>query len=68
MSGGKRIAPPETLDAIRHRAAEQLAALPEPLKALDEASDPYRVEIAPAVRALADEVDRVAPGAVTVPS
>lgn len=66
MKGGKRIAAPETLDTLRHRAAEHLAALPERLKALDEASDPYRVEIAAAVRALADEVDRAAPG-VTIP-
>ena len=58
MRGGRRLAAPEGLAAIRERGAAQLARLPEPLRALETAANPYRVEIAPALRELADEVDR----------
>ena len=57
MKNGKRIGSAEPLDSIRSRAAAQLAALPDRLTALDTASDPYRVEVAASVRALAQEVD-----------
>jgi nicotinate phosphoribosyltransferase len=58
MREGRRIGEQEPLPRIRTRAAEQLARLPQRLTALDAAPEPYRVEIAPALRRLADEVDR----------
>jgi len=58
MRAGKRLGKPEALKEMRTRAAAQLAKLPPRLTALEGASEPYRVEIAPALRALADEVDR----------
>jgi len=58
MRGGKRLHPPESLADIRSRAARELARLPERLRALESAASPYRVEIAPALRKLADEVDQ----------
>jgi nicotinate phosphoribosyltransferase len=57
MRNGERLAR-ESLAAARERAREQLASLPPPLRALAPASTPYPVEIAPALRALAAEVDR----------
>jgi nicotinate phosphoribosyltransferase len=57
MRGGRRL-PAPTLEASRKRALEQLARLPAALRALEPAAEPYRVEISPALRALADEVDR----------
>jgi nicotinate phosphoribosyltransferase len=58
MRKGKRLGAPESLAAIRERAAGQLAKLPERLRALESAASPYRVEIAPALRKLASQVDR----------
>ncbi|MGF1640498.1 MAG: nicotinate phosphoribosyltransferase [Rhodospirillales bacterium] len=57
MRGGRLVAPLPTLAEIRAHAAAELAALPAPLAALDTAP-PYPVEIAPALRRLADEADR----------
>jgi nicotinate phosphoribosyltransferase len=57
MRGGRRIAPSPTLDAVREHARGQLASLPEALRALDPAA-PYPVVVSPALRALADAVDR----------
>jgi nicotinate phosphoribosyltransferase len=57
MRGGERIAPAPGLDAIRAHAAAELARLPTALRSLDEAPA-YPVEIAPALRRLAAEVDR----------
>jgi nicotinate phosphoribosyltransferase len=57
MRSGRRLHAPETLDAMRARAAAQLAHLPERLRALETADPGYRVEIAPALRRLAAEVD-----------
>jgi nicotinate phosphoribosyltransferase len=56
MREGRRLAPVATLSDIRRRAAENLACLPEPLRALREHE--YRVEIAPALCKLAAEVDQ----------
>jgi nicotinate phosphoribosyltransferase len=58
MRDGKRVAPAPSLDAIRVHAAAELARLPGALRALDEAPV-YPVEIAPALRRLAAEVDRL---------
>jgi nicotinate phosphoribosyltransferase len=56
MRGGQPAAPAPGLDAIRRHAAEQLAALPEPLRSLD-VGGAYPVEVADSVRRLAAEVD-----------
>jgi len=60
MRNGRRLHASESLAAVRERAAAQLAKLPERLRALEPAASPYRVEIAPALRKLADQVDRAA--------
>jgi nicotinate phosphoribosyltransferase len=57
MREGRRTGAPESLDVIRARAAEELRALPEPLRALEPAP-PYAVRVSPALRALAEEADR----------
>jgi len=58
MLSGKRMAAPEPLEESRHRAAAELARLPEYLKQLETAQRPYTAEIAPALRQLAEAVDR----------
>jgi nicotinate phosphoribosyltransferase len=60
MRAGKRLHAPESLSTLRERAAAQLAKLPERLRALESAASPYRVEIAPALRKLAAQVDHAA--------
>ncbi|WP_333840601.1 nicotinate phosphoribosyltransferase [Pelomicrobium sp.] len=57
MAGGRRIEPCPPLKEIRARTLAQYARLPEALRGLEPAP-PYPVEIAPALRALAEEVDR----------
>ena len=59
MKNGRRLHAAETLDLARNRAAAQLASLPERLRLLETSEVPYRVEIAPALRRLAAEVDRM---------
>jgi nicotinate phosphoribosyltransferase len=56
MRGGRRLRSPSLAEA-RHRAAADLARLPEAVRRLD-APGAYPVEIAPALHALADDVDR----------
>jgi len=56
IRAGHVCAPQPTLAAIRAHARAQLAALPEALRAMGPAP-PYPVAIAPALRALAREVD-----------
>jgi nicotinate phosphoribosyltransferase len=56
MSGGRRLTPSPALPDIRARALAQIASLPEGLRALEDAP-PYAVEVAPALQALAREVD-----------
>jgi nicotinate phosphoribosyltransferase len=58
MRDGRRLATEPALPDVRRHAAKNLARLPEPLRRLEEYD--YRVEIAPAVRELAAEVDRSA--------
>ena len=60
MRNGRRLHAPESLATIRERAAAQLTKLPERLRALESAATPYRVEIAPALRKLASQVDHAA--------
>lgn len=63
MKGGKRVVSPESIDTLRERAAAQLHALPPHLAMLEKSDEPYRVEIAAAVRALAEEVNHRTAGA-----
>ncbi len=58
MRSGKRIGDPESLDRIRKRAAAGLERLPRRLADLEPATEPYRVDIAPALRRMAEDVDR----------
>jgi nicotinate phosphoribosyltransferase len=60
MRNGRRLHAAESLATIRERAAAQLAKLPERLRTLESAATLYRVEIAPALRKLAAQVDRAA--------
>jgi nicotinate phosphoribosyltransferase len=66
MAHGRRTGAPETLDAIRVRAARELERLPQAMRSLEPAPTPYPVEIAPGLRNLAREVD-VATQEVRVP-
>jgi nicotinate phosphoribosyltransferase len=58
MRGGRRVAPPRDLAAIRAYTREQLASLAPRLRRLAPADPPYRVSVSDALRALAAEVDR----------
>jgi nicotinate phosphoribosyltransferase len=60
MRNGSRLHQPETLVTTRGRASTQLARLPQPLRSLEVADIPYRVEIAPALRSLTEQVDHAA--------
>ena len=57
MTDGLRLAPAPNLTDLRHQATTQLTHLPESLRSLDTALA-YEVRIAPALRALAETVDR----------
>ncbi len=59
MCAGARMGPAESLAVVRARAAAQMARLPPQLQQLDPARVPYRVDIAPGLRALAEELDRM---------
>lgn len=56
MRAGRRVTAPEPLAAIRARLRGELDALPAALKELPIAP-PYPVEISPAIRALAAQLD-----------
>lgn len=58
MRSGRRVAPRESLDALRQHAADKLMHLPPALRALDPPEQPYPVTISPRLRALAEELDR----------
>ena len=62
MGGGKRLRPLPTLDEARAHARAQLERLPASLRALEHAAEPYPVQIAPGLRALAAEVDAATEG------
>ena len=57
MQGGRRIDPPEPLEAIRKRVADGLARLPDGLRELRPRGT-YPVRISPALEALTREVDK----------
>ncbi len=56
MRGGKRVKAAPDLDAIRAYAAQQIAALPDDIRAIEPAVKPYPVEISPALGAYTEEV------------
>jgi nicotinate phosphoribosyltransferase len=56
MANGRRLAPTPGLEDLRARAVRNLAALPAPLRRLAPGAG-YPVEVAPALYALAEEVD-----------
>jgi len=56
MRGGKRIADPQPLPALRRYAAAQLARLPDGLRTLDR-SEPFKVSISPSLRECARALD-----------
>jgi len=56
MKDGKRLRPPTSLEDIRQRSAFELDRLPEPLRRLEDAT--YPVEVAGALKKLAQEVDK----------
>ena len=58
MRAGKRIAPAEPLAALRQHAAAELDRLPEALRSLEPATEPYPVEISAGLRELAAQLDR----------
>lgn len=63
VRAGRRVAAPPGLDAVRAHARRELGRLPARLKSLEDASPPYAAEIAPALAALAEAVDRATSGA-----
>jgi nicotinate phosphoribosyltransferase len=60
MRAGRRVSAAEPLGAIRARCAAEIARLPAAARALEPPAQPYRVEIAAALRELAEAVDRTA--------
>jgi hypothetical protein len=58
MRGGKRLSASPATEALRARATRELAALPPGLRGLDQAVEPYRVDISQALRELAAQLDR----------
>jgi nicotinate phosphoribosyltransferase len=57
MQNGKRVGPSPSLDDIRRHSKREFERLPEPFRRLDPSAS-YPVEVAQALRDLADEVDR----------
>ena len=58
MIKGQRVKPAETLERIRERSNDQLAALPEYLKVLDNSAKCYPVEMSQGLKDLAEQVDK----------
>ena len=70
MRGGRRLAEAPSLAEIRAHAAAELAGLPENLRSLEEVeagATPYAVEIAPALRRLAEIADEELERAAVAP-
>jgi nicotinate phosphoribosyltransferase len=55
MSDGRRLRPPETLQALRDRCTDALDRIPPPLKSLEEKHD-YPVETSPELQKLLEEM------------
>ncbi|MGH2819162.1 MAG: nicotinate phosphoribosyltransferase [Actinomycetota bacterium] len=58
MAGGRRTAPPEPLARLRERCASATSKLPEPLRALERADEPYAVELSPELERLVAEMEQ----------
>jgi len=58
MLRGRRVAPAPGVHSLRADATRNLAALPSSLRGLEQSAVPYRVEISPALRELAAQVDK----------
>lgn len=58
MSGGRRSRAPEDLDAVRTRCRAALERLPERLRVLDPATEPYPVTLSPRLDALVAAMER----------
>lgn len=58
MRAGRRIGPLPPLNDIRAHTLDQLEALPERLRVLERAAQPYEVAVSEGMRALTEEVDR----------
>lgn len=58
MLGGKRVTVPSTVHDVRQRIQDQLKLLAPELRTLNPSPTLYPVEIAPALRQLAEELDR----------
>jgi nicotinate phosphoribosyltransferase len=56
MTGGKRLAPPESLADIRSRAAEGLRSLPQHLRELEDAP-PYPVEVSGTLKRMKKDIE-----------
>ncbi len=56
MRGGEREKPTPSLDAIRAYAAEQIAALPPQIRAIEPAKPPYPVKISTKLESYTEEV------------
>ena len=56
MRAGRRVAPPEPLDAVRARARAGLASLPAGRDALDDAGPAFAPQISPRLAALVEQV------------
>jgi len=57
MRDGRRLAPQLALSLVREHALGALQQLPGPLRELETATAPYRVEVAPALQAVTREAD-----------
>ena len=57
MRGGTLVAPRRTLAQSREHARHQLACLPEPLRSLSPAGEPYPVVVTEGLKALAAKID-----------
>jgi len=60
MRDGKRVRPPNPPNRSRDRAAEQLASLPDAIRAVDHAAQDYPMELSESLREHRDRVQ--APG------
>jgi nicotinate phosphoribosyltransferase len=58
MREGRRLAPATSLEESRRHAQSQLERLPVWLRTLSDSMEPYPVEIAPSIVALAEQLDR----------
>jgi nicotinate phosphoribosyltransferase len=57
MRGGRRLAPSPTLDTVRAHHAAQMRTLPQSLRGLEPAEQPFTAEISARLQALARELD-----------